>query len=153
MPNVLLRFGIVVLASVVAGVTTLAAATLPSSSDAMASLLRDAIAKRDYESIAAVINWDGAGKIKRRVVAYSVRYGLGREVKSITVEPTDGEAIAATAKLNGKRLNMPVSHKVRVVYDEPPINGRAPTAVYLIGGGEAGWRIALVVRTGGRHGD
>ncbi|MEQ9641154.1 MAG: hypothetical protein RIM84_14115 [Alphaproteobacteria bacterium] len=147
------RLGIAVLVGVVVQATTLAAAALPTNSEAMAALLRDAIAERDYGAIEAVINWDGAGKIKRRVVAFSVRRGLGRTVKSITVEPTDGQAIAATAKLNNKRLNMPVSHKIRVVYDEPPINGVVPTAVYLVGGDEAGWRIALVVRTGGHHGD
>lgn len=144
----MVRLGAIVLAVVVACAVTAASAASLAGPQALADLLRAAIAARDYEAIEAVINWDGAGKIKRRIVAFSVRRGLGRSVKSITVEAADGDAIAAVAERTGRRLNMPVSHKIRVVYDEPPVDGKPPTAVYIVGERPEGWRIALVVRVG-----
>jgi hypothetical protein len=124
----------------------LAAAAAPAGPEGIAAALRSAIAARDYATIEALICWDGAGTIKRRVVAYQVRHGLGRQIKEIAVEPASGAMIAADAARMRQRLNMPVSHKIRVVYDEPlTASGQPPTAVYLVGQTEAGWRIALVV--------
>lgn len=140
-----LRGAVAVLAAVVSLAT---AAAAPASPEAMALLLREAIAARDYERIADVINWDGAGTIKRRIVAFQVRRGLGRAVKSIDVEPADDGAIRAGAAELGQHPNMAVSHKIRIVYDESPSDGAAgpPTAVYLVGQAADGWHIALVVR-------
>ena len=46
------------------------------------------------------------------------------------------------------RVNMPVTHRVRVTFDEPPLEktGRQPTSVFLVGKQDGAYRIALVVR-------
>lgn len=136
------------LAGAAALAAALAAEAAPSGPEVVAEALRAAIAARDYEAIERMIWWEGAGKIKRRVVAFQVRRGLGRAIKLIAVEPASDEAIRASAAEMRQRLNMPVSHKIRIVYDEPPSEpgGKPPASVFLVGRNGDSWRIALVVR-------
>ena len=99
-----------------------AAAEPPRTGEELLANLRSAIESRDYERIEALVNCEGAGTIKRRVVAFQIRHGLGRPIREIVLEPfpENGlDAALATAKL---RPNMTLSERVRVVYDEPPID-------------------------------
>ena len=132
-----------------------AAGELPQDPDSLVADIKQAIEDKDYARFEELVLWKDAGKIKRRVVAFQIRRGLGRPIQSISFEdfPADGlDAAKATGKL---ALNMPVTHRVRVVYDEEPINasGKLPTSVFLVGKRDEGYRIGLVVRKPGQDDD
>lgn len=125
-----------------------AAAELPADPEALLETIERAIETRDYARFEELVFWEGAGKIKRRIVAFEIRRGLGRPIQSITFEdfPADGlNGAESTGKLVA---NMPVTNRVRVVYDEQPINtnGKLPTSVFLVGKLDEAYRIGLVVR-------
>ncbi|MGI9450442.1 MAG: hypothetical protein ACR2QH_07390 [Geminicoccaceae bacterium] len=140
--------GVVVCFLAISGVALSAAQDLPRTDDELVSTIRDAIEARDYERIEELVNWEGAGKIKRRIVAFQIRRGLGREIESIAIEDFPEGGMDHVNEIEHLRVNMPVTHQVRVIYDEPPINddGKLPTSVFLIGKQDGAYRIALVVR-------
>lgn len=123
---------------------------LPSDPDALVSAIRHAIEESDYDQLKELVFWKDAGKIKKRIVRFQLNRNLGRPIKAITFEdfPEDGFAGAeATGKL---AVNMKVTNRVRVVFDEEPINdaGKLPTSVFVVGKKRGVYRIALVVRKG-----
>ncbi len=134
----------------VPGVASTVDGNLPADSDQLVATIRQAIEDSSYEQLEELVFWKGAGKIKKRIIRFQLNRNLGRPVKSIAFEdfPVDGmAALEATGKLEA---NMQVTNKVRVVFDEDPINdaGKLPTTVFVVGKKEGVYRIALVVRTG-----
>jgi len=125
-----------------------AADGLPRSEDELKATVRAAIESGDYATFEQLVFWDGAGKIKKRVVAYQVRRGLGRQVREISFAPFDAQTLHELKTNQRHRLNMPVTHELRVVFDEPPVNdaGMPPTSVFLVGKRDEVYRIALMVR-------
>lgn len=132
-----------------------AAAELPRDPDTLVATIQEAIENRDYGRFEELVYWKDAGKIKRRIVAFQIRRGLGRRILSITFEdfPENGlDGALATGKLVP---NMKMTNRVRVVYDEAPINstGKLPTSVFLVGKLDDVYRIGLVVRKPGKDDD
>lgn len=121
---------------------------LPRTNDDLVETIRDAIDARDYGRFEEIVYWEGAGKIKRRIVAFQIRRGLGRKIENIAIETVPEDSMAGIAAMKQLRVNMPVTHRVRVTFDEPPINdeGKLPTSVFLVGKQDGAYRIALVVR-------
>lgn len=121
---------------------------LPTSDDELVATVRAAIVERDMETFDQLINWDGASKMARRVVTFSVRHGLGRPIRSIELQPFPADGLAKIEAQGKKHANMPVTNQLRVVFDEPPIEGltTSPTMVFLIGKLDDAYRIALMVR-------
>lgn len=125
-----------------------AQAELPGDAQAMTAEIQRAIEARDYERFEELVLWEDVGKIKRRVVAFQIRRGLGREIESITLEGLNQDNVKEMLADGRHKLNMPVSQKVRVVYAEAAINesGKKPTSVFLIGQLDDAYRIGVVVR-------
>ena len=124
------------------------AVEMPRTQDEVLDYIRTAIETKDYEMLREMVFWKDTGKIKKRIVRFHLARSLGRPIKSITWEtfPENGfDAAVATGKL---APNMDVSHAVRVVFDEEPINaaGKLPTAVFLVGLRKDVYRIGLVNR-------
>jgi hypothetical protein len=118
----------------------------PQTEAELRDMVVSAMQARDFAAFERLINWDQAGTIKRRIVGHQVRHGFGRPIAGVELEafPADGLAEAeATGRL---KANMPVSHLLRVTFDEPPLEatGRPPTAVFLVGRSDGVYRIALV---------
>ncbi len=131
------------------------AVDLPKDPDSLVAAIKQAIETKDYDRFEQLVFWKDVGKIKRRVVAFQIRRGLGRPIQSISFEDFPENGLDA-AKASGKlQLNMPVTHRVKVVYDESPINddGKRPTSVFLVGKRDEGYRIGLVVRKPGKDDD
>ena len=126
-----------------------AAAELPRTGEELVATLRSAIESRDYERIEALVNWEGAGTIKRRVVAFQIRHGLGRPIREIVLEPFSAAGLDAALVAVKLKPNMALTERVRIVYDEPPIDasGKRPTSVFLVGREDGAYRIGLAVRT------
>jgi len=125
-----------------------ATAELPGDAQTMAAEIRSAIEAKNYERFEELVLWKDVGKIKKNVVAFQIRRGLGREIESVTLEGLDQNAVQKMLADGRHKLNMPVSQKVRVVYAEAPINdsGKKPTSVFLIGKHKDAYRIGVVVR-------
>jgi hypothetical protein len=114
--------------------------------DALIERVRSAMAGRDLEAISELINWQGAPPIRRRIVTFQINYGLGRPIKSILLEPLPEDALRAVEARGTLKANMPVTHRLRVVFDEAGEGGAPPSSVFLIGKLDGAFRIALVVR-------
>jgi hypothetical protein len=124
------------------------AGPLPKTEEELVTAVRTAIAEHDMAAFDRLINWAGASAIKRRIVGFEVRRGLGRPIRSISVEPFPEDGLREIEARGMLKANMPVSHQLRVVYDEPPMDGFGipPTAVFLLGREGDVFRIAIVVR-------
>lgn len=125
-----------------------AEAELPGDAESMRSEIRSAIEAKNYERFEELVLWKDVGRIKKNIVAFQIRRGLGREIESVTLEGLDQGAVQKMLADGRHRLNMPVSEKVRVVYAEDAINesGKKPTSVFLIGEHDGAYRIGVVVR-------
>lgn len=127
---------------------------LPTTGDQLVGTVRAALEQRDLAAFEELVNWDGASKMRRRVVSYQLRYGFGRPIRSISLEPFPVEEVEAMEAQGRFRANMPISEQVRVVFDEPDNQyGKPPTAVFLVGREGEAYRIALVVPTQRPRGD
>ncbi len=126
------------------------AVEMPKDETEVLDYIRTAIESKDYEMLSDMVFWKDTGKIKKRIVRFHLARSLGRPIKTISWEifPENGfDAAIATGKL---APNMEVSHAVRVIFDEEPINetGKLPTAVFLVGKRKDVYRIGLVNRAG-----
>jgi hypothetical protein len=123
-------------------------AALPTTDQQLLSTVRTALEQHDLDTFNELVNWDGASKMRRRAVTYQLRYGFGRPIRSITLEPSPADQLHAMESAGRFRANMPVEQQIRVVFDEPDTSfGKPPTALFLVGKEEDGYRIALVVPT------
>ncbi len=131
-----------------AGVALSAAQDLPRTDDDLVETIRSAMVAKDFEPFEQLVNWEGAGKIKRRIVRFEIRRGFGRKIDKIDIEDFPKDGLAKIEAMEKLRVNMPVTHRVRVTFDEPPLErtGRQPTSVFLVGKQDGAFRIALVVR-------
>ena len=123
---------------------------LPATPEKLVATIRQAIEDSNYQQLEELVFWKDAGKIKKRIVRFELNRNLGRPLKSVEFEdfPENGmAAIEATGKLEA---NMLVTNRVRVIFDEEPINasGKLPTTVFVVGKKRGVYRIALVVRKG-----
>ena len=130
------------------GIAFAAAKELPRTDQELVDTIRTAIDARDYEPFVQLVNWEGAGKIKRRIVRFEIRRAFGRKIDTIAIEDFPKDGMAGIDAMKQVRVNMPVTHRVRVTFDEPPLEktGRLPTSVFLVGKQDGAYRIALVVR-------
>jgi hypothetical protein len=125
---------------------TAAPADLPRDGDALVSTIRAAIEARDYETLESLVLWKDAGEIKRRIVRFQLNRNLGRPIQSIAIEPFPEHGLDAAIATGKLAPNMEVTHRVRVVFDEPPVEatGKPPASVFLVGLHGDEYRIALV---------
>ena len=131
-----------------AGMAFAAAQELPQTDQELIDRIRSAIDAKDYAPLEELVYWEGAGRIKRNIVAFEIRRGLGRKIDSITFEDFPEDGMAKIEAMDKLRVNMQVTNRVRVIYDEPPFrnDGKQPTSVFLVGKKDGAYRIALVVR-------
>ena len=123
-----------------------APAGLPRDGDALVSMIRAAIETSDYATLEELVFWKDAGEIKKRIVRFELNRNLGRQIRSITLEPFPEHGLDAAIATGKLAPNMEVTHRVRVVFDEPPVEatGKPPTSVFLVGLQGDAYRIALV---------
>lgn len=115
--------------------------------------VRTAIGDRDLGAISELVNWEGAPPIRKRIVTFQINYALGRPVRSVGLEPLPDDAMREIEEAGRLKANMPITHRLRVVFDEAGEGGVAPASLFLIGKLDDAWRIALVVRAKRGGGD
>ena len=129
-------------------VTAAGAVALPSTDEQLVSTVRTALEGHDLATFDELVNWDGASKMRRRAVDYQLRYGFGRPIRSITLEPSPADALRDMEAQGRFKANMPITQQIRVVFDEPDnAYGKPPTALFLVGREGDAYRIALVLPT------
>jgi hypothetical protein len=140
--------------AVVAGALPAMAGEPARTEQELIDRVRAAIGDRDLGAISELVNWEGAPPIRKRIVNFQINHALGRPVKSVGLETLPGDALRDIEAQGRLKANMPVTHRLRVIYDEPAENGASPPAsVFLIGQQEGAYRIALVVRAKRGGGD
>ena len=124
------------------------AADLPRTEEELVRQVRVALVGRDMAAFEELINWEGARGVKRRIVAFQVRHGFGRPIRPVALEPFPADGLRDVEARGTLKANMPVSHRLRVVFDEPAAEGTGPpTDLFLVGkAADGAFRIALVVR-------
>jgi hypothetical protein len=123
------------------------AADLPRTEEELVRQVRAALVAGDMAAFEELINWEGARGVKRRIVAFQVRHGFGRPIRSVALEPFPADALRDVEARGTLKANMPVSHQLRVVFDEPAAeHGNPPTDLFLVGKADGVFRIALMVR-------
>lgn len=124
-----------------------AQSTLPATEAELVAAVERAFLDRDDAAFDALVNWEGAGTIKKRIVRYQIRREFGRPIRHIGLEAMPAGALDAIGKRGTLRLNMPVTHRLRVEFEGPPRpEGNPPADVFLVGMRDGVYRIALVVR-------
>jgi hypothetical protein len=128
-----------------------ARADLPQQPDELVAAIQTAIETKDYETFKELVFWKDAGEIKQRIVRFQINRGLGRPIQSISFEDVSEHALDAIKATGKLEPNMVITNRVRVVYDEAPIDasGKKPTSVFLVGKVDGDYRIGLVVRKPG----
>ncbi|MCB1484930.1 MAG: hypothetical protein KDJ17_08575 [Hyphomicrobiaceae bacterium] len=125
------------------------AAHYPTTPDELASTVRKAIETKDFESIDHIVNWAGITDYKRREFSAIIRHGLGRPIAKIELEQIDDATREGLRNIKAHKLNMQVSHILRVTYADGEPGEAAPAGVYMIGRMADAYRIALLVKEKG----
>lgn len=119
---------------------------LPRDEAALVLMIRNAIETSDYGAFDRLVLWKDAGEIKKRIVRFQLNRNLGRPIRSIAIEPFPEHGLDAAVATGRLAPNMQVTHRVRVVFDEPAVEGtrKPPASVFLVGLHRDAYRIALV---------
>ncbi len=126
-----------------------AASPLPAQADALVAYVTKAMTDHDASAFERLVNWTGTRAHRKRLTLYQIRAGFGRPIKAASLEPMPEDGLAEATSRGTLKANMPVTERLRVVFDEPPVEGDAPpTSVFLIGREGGTYRIALLVPTG-----
>ena len=125
--------------------------SLPGRSDELIAYVTRALNTHDLDAMDRLVEWDGARPVRRRMTLYQIRYNFGRPIKSVKVEPFPPDGLQdAQAQLNLKP-NLPVTERLRVVFDEPAgPDGDEPASVFLLGRENGVYRISLLLGSGPR---
>jgi hypothetical protein len=121
----------------------------PGTKDELVTLVRTAIEKEDFSMIDDIVNWQGVSDYKRRVFSSQILHALGRPISKIEFEDADQETRTSLAKMKNHKLNMDVTHLLRVTFSDGEPGGIIPAEVFLIGRMEDAYRIALFVKAKG----
>ncbi|TGD97010.1 hypothetical protein [Methylobacterium nonmethylotrophicum] len=126
-----------------------ATAALPSQPDALVAYVTTALREHDLSAFERLVNWTGTRAQRKRLTLYQIRSGFGRAIKAAALEPMPEDGLAEATSRGSLKANMPVTDRLRVTFDEQPVEGDAPpTSVFLIGREGGTYRIALLVPTG-----
>lgn len=121
----------------------------PKTIEDLAATVKGAIENKDFDAIDHLVNWMGISDYKRREFSTQIRHGLGRPIAKVELEQIDDETMRALRNIKLHKLNMQVSHILRITYADGEAGGVTPAGVYLIGRMEETYRIALLVKEKG----
>ena len=131
------------------GSATGATSPLPAQADALVAYVTKAMTDHDVAAFERLVNWTGTRAQRKRLTLYQIRSGFGRPIKAASLEPMPEDGLAEATSRGTLKANMPITERLRVVFDEPPVEGgAAPTSVFLVGREAGTYRIALLVPTG-----
>ena len=123
-------------------------ASAPAGDEAFIATMRKAVADHDLDFFDKhLIDWDGARKRTQRLTLFQIRECFGRPIKSIGLEPLKPDP-AAPLVPEGYRTNLPVTHLLRIAFDEQHPAGENPSCVFMLSKDpSASYRMVLVLST------
>ena len=123
-------------------------APVPVGDEAFIGTVRKAVADHDLEFFDKhLIDWDGARKRTQRLTLFQIRECFGRPIKSVGLEPLKPDP-AAPLVPEGYRTNLPVTHLLRIAFDEQHAAGENPSCVFMLSKDPgASYRMVLVLST------
>lgn len=121
----------------------------PTTTDELASMVRNAIETKNLQEINHIVNWEGISRYKRREFESRILHGLGRPIAKVELEQIDDETRESLRHIKLHKLNMQVSHILRVTFWDSEEGNPEPAAVYMIGRMANAYRIALFVKEKG----
>ncbi len=107
-------------------------AKVAATDDAFVARVRAAIADHDlgyFEK--TLVDWDGARKRTQRLTLFQIRECFGRPVKSIALERLIPDPDAPLVP-DGYRTNRPVTHLLRIAFEEAHAPGETPACVFML---------------------
>ncbi len=119
-----------------------------STDDAMIAKVRKAVANRDLDFFEKTfVDWDGARKRTQRLTLFQIRECFGRPIKSVGLEPLKPDPSAPLVP-EGYRTNLPVTHLLRIAFDEQHAPDESPACVFMLSKDpKASYRMVLVLPT------
>lgn len=123
-------------------------AASPVTDDDLIAKVRAAFANHDLDFFEQhLVEWEGARKRTRRLTLFQIRECFGRPIKSAGLEPLKPDPTAPLVP-EGYRTNLPVTHLLRVVFDERHAPGETPSCVFMLSKDpKASYRMVLVLPT------
>ena len=118
------------------------------SDDAVIASVRKAVVDHDLDFFdKRLVDWDGARKRTQRLTLFQIRECFGRPIKSVGLEPLKPDP-AAPLVPEGYRTNLPVTHLLRIAFDEQHGPDETPACVFMLSkDAKASYRMALVLPT------
>lgn len=133
-----------VLAAVLAAAA--AAAGEEAADGAFVAKVRAAIVGHDlayFEN--TLVDWDGARKRTQRLTLFQIRECFGRPIKTVALEPLKPDP-AVPLIPEGYRTNLPVTHLLRIAFDEQHAADETPACVFMLSKDpKASYRMVLVL--------
>ena len=126
-----------------------AAANNPASAmvdDDIAFEIRKAIVDHNLDFFEKrLVDWDGARKRTQRLTLFQIRECFGRPIKSVRLELLKPDP-AAPLVPDGYRTNIPVTHLLRIAFDEQHAPDETPSCVFMLSKDpDSTWHMALVL--------
>ncbi|MGL4396884.1 MAG: hypothetical protein ACRCS9_10130 [Hyphomicrobium sp.] len=146
----LLRKAVFAVAAFAFATTAIAAPPPDLASDSsLISHVRNAIEAEDFTAIDGIVNWQDVSDYKRRVFSAQIHHTLGRPIAKIELEDAGATTLKELQSLRNHRLNMPVTHLLRIKFADGAPGEIEPGAVFLVGKLHDAYRIALLVKAQG----
>jgi hypothetical protein len=119
---------------------------LPARPNELVAYVTHALMAHDLDAFDRLVEWEGARPVRRRMTLYQLRYNFGRPIKSAAVESFPPDGLGDARALLNLKPNLPVTERLRVVFDEPPgADGEEPASVFLLGKKDGVYRISLLL--------
>lgn len=136
-------------ASDVAAVNAPDRTVLPSDPNGIVSFVTSALRDHDEAAIERLVNWEGVRAPRKRLTLYQIRTTFGRPIKEMAVEDFPADGLSEVEARGTFKLNMPVTKRLRIVFDEEAGDSDGgPANVFLLGQKDGVYRIAVLNSVG-----
>jgi hypothetical protein len=124
-------------------------AALPADPQGILDYVKAAVRDRDEDAFDRLVNWDGVKPVRKRLTLYQIRTSFGRPIKEATIEDFPADGLAEVEERGTYKLNMPVTKRLRIVFDEKDGDPETPSSnVFLLGPKDGVFRIAVLNSVG-----
>jgi hypothetical protein len=119
---------------------------LPSNPEELVAYVKQAVASHDLEAFDRLVEWRGATPLRRRMTLHQIRYTFGRPIRTATVEAFPDDGLEEAKNVLALQPNLPVTDRLRIVFDEGATpSGDDPASVLLLGKEDGVYRISLLL--------
>lgn len=119
---------------------------LPSNPEELVAYVKQAVASHDLEAFERLVEWRGVTQLRRRMTLHQIRYTFGRPIRTAIVEAFPDDGLEEAKNVLALQPNLPVTDRLRIVFDEGATpSGDDPASVLLLGKEDGVYRISLLL--------